>query len=191
MEEPPSMPRPAVLPHLLALLAVLLGVATGCTTYDTAYDFGSRPATAPVGPAARVDAGILGVREGDGAAPAAVDVRVRVERTGASPVSLPDGGLRLRLGNGETVAATDVRALGAAIPAAGGAATFTATFPLPGRDPATCDLSRLVLLVDLDAAGRRESATLAFPRLSTNVVWVDPWGWPGPDYNGQPTGWRQ
>jgi hypothetical protein len=120
-----------------------------------------------------------------------VDVRLRVERVGAEPVTLPQDGVQLELANGETIDVWELRAVGPAVPAAGGAASFAATFALPGRDPATCDMSRLGLLVVVDIDGRREAVTLDFERGESNILWFDPWGWPGPDYYGQPTGWRQ
>ena len=167
----------------------------GCATYDSGLDFQPRPCAAqvrgPDGHAGRVEATVLGVREGGRSTPASVDVKVRVERFGALPVAVPAENLRLMTGDRETLEACDVKPIGPAVAASGGAATFQATFALPGRDPASFDLSDLDLLVPVDVDGRRQTVTLAFQRGETSYLWADPWNWPGEDYSGNPTGWRR
>ena len=188
----PHLSRP-LLATVSALLLLLL--LAGCSTYDSAYHYGSRPTSAPlpgdVGHAARVEAQVLGVRENADGPRAGIDVRLRVERSGAVPVSVSTGDLRLVTAGSEELMATDVRALGPVIPAAGGAASFEVTFALPGRRAGAFDLHGLSLLVPLDVDGHRETTFVAFEKSPLLYLWTDPWGWPGTDFSGNPTGWRQ
>lgn len=179
----------------LPLLVTLL--LAGCATYDTAYDYGSRPNGAAVpgrggaGAAGLLEAQVMGVREGDATGPASIDVRLRVQRFGATTVAVPVESLQLLTGDREPLGVKDVRAIGPAVAASGGAAAYQATFSLPGRDPAIFDLSGLDLMVPVDVDGQRSTVRIAFQRGATAYIWADPREWPGPDYNGRPTGWRK
>jgi hypothetical protein len=187
-----NQPSPRPLLSALLLASVLAGCAS---TYDTGYVFQPRPREAsvrgPGGQAGRVSATVLGVREEGPDGRAEIDVKVRVERYGETPVSVVPDELRLVTGDRETLVVRDVRTLGPAIAASGGAAVLQAAFPLPGRDPSKFDLSGLDLVVAVDVGERRETVHLPFQRGATEFLWIDPWGWPGPDYNGNPTGWRK
>lgn len=174
---------------------VLAAALTGCATYDPAYHYGSRPATARLaggaGRAGNVEALVLGVRDGADGPRAGIDVRLRVERSGAVPVSVPTDDLRLVTAGSVELAAGEIRTIGPSVPAAGGAATFVITFPLPGRHASASDLRGLTLHVPVDVDGRRETVCVDFEKSAPVYLWSDPWGWPGPDYSGRPTGWRQ
>jgi hypothetical protein len=187
------MSRPPLRRSAAALAAAtLLGACA--SRYDTAYHWAPRPREAAVHgagrEAGRVGATVLGVREGGAAGRAEIDVKLRVERFGDVPVGVAPDGLRLVTANRESLAPSEVRPVGPSVAAKGGAATFVATFPLPGRDPAVFDLSTLRLLVPVDVAGRVEEVRLPFERTDSAWLWIDPWGWPGTDSNGNPLGWR-
>ncbi|MCE9636766.1 MAG: hypothetical protein K8T90_13765 [Planctomycetes bacterium] len=199
------MPRPiqalAILPALCFVTTLIATLLTGCATYDSGYQYGTRPRGASVpgraGPAGavsvadaagRLEAQVLGVREGDATGPASIDVRLRVERFGATTVAVPVGDLQLVTGDREQLGVRDVRAIGPAVAASGGAAAYQATFALPGRDPAIFDLSGLDLMIPVDVDGHRSVVRIPFQRGATAYIWADPWEWPGRDANGRPTG---
>ena len=183
--------------RLLPLMCCAAALLAGCATYDTTYDFGKRPTGAVVpGPkgrasAGRVEATVLGVRGGRASETASIDVKVRVERFGDTPVAVPADGLRLLTGDREPLTVRSVKQTGPVSAASGGAMAFEATFSLPGRDPGVFNLTDLDLMVPVDVAGRRETLRIGFQRGATAYLWVDPWDWAGTDYVGRPTGWRQ
>lgn len=178
-----------------ALLPALLLLLAGCATYDTAYLFDPVTDTAavpgPDGDAGRVQARVLGIREAGADGHAAIDVRLRLERYGATTVALPAASLRIETAAKVPAPLHAIKAMGPEVPAQGGACAFEATFALPGRDPSQFDLAGLSLHVPVDVGGKLESVTLNFQRGATVYLWVDPWNWPGLDYTGRQTGWRE
>lgn len=191
------MPRPTHVPTTLIASAAAAALLAGCASYDTGYDYGSRPSGVAVpgrpgaAAAGRLEAQVLGVREGDATSSASIDVQLRVRRFGATTVAVPIEGLQLLTGDRDPLGVRNAHAIGPAVAASGGAAAYKATFSLPGRDPGVFDLSGLDLMIPVDVDGQRSMVRIPFQRGATAYVWADPWEWPGRDYNGQPLGWRK
>jgi hypothetical protein len=176
---------------------LLLPLLAGCaSTYRAGYVYHalcgrSASVSASEGEVGRVDATVLGVRRDACDGRAAIDVRVRLERLGATAVALTAGDLRLVTRSHGTLGTAEVRCVGPRVPARGGASTCEASFALPGRDPGCFDLSALEIEVPVDVAGRAQTVTLGFARGVPAYVWPDPWEWPGRTPVGTPSGYRQ
>jgi hypothetical protein len=168
-------------PILLAALAVL----AGCATYDPNYEFDPAPAVAtivpPDGGGGRLLATVLGVRNAHDDEPPAIDVRVRVERSGETPLSLDVGAMSLVTADMTALRPADPP--GTTLAAADAAAVRDVAFPLPaGRDADDLGLSGLSLLAPVTVGARRIEISIPFRRVE--YVWPDPWWGPGWGFGG-------
>ncbi|MCG3133922.1 MAG: hypothetical protein HMLKMBBP_01189 [Planctomycetes bacterium] len=185
LNRPPRAVRwGTVRPAVPACLALSLASA-GCAAFEPAYVYSPSPAREPVMRDVErvgvVEARVVGARRSSGTEPAALVVNVRVQRDGETPVALAPERTRMTTGTrrGLRLGAVDVG--GPLVPAAGGAAAFTAVFELiPPADLADLDFDVLTLHADLDVGRAMTPVRLAFRRDEPEHAWWDPWRGPGP-----------
>ncbi|MFQ5749512.1 MAG: hypothetical protein ACE5H3_08655 [Planctomycetota bacterium] len=164
------MRRPVRPPLALGCLVLL---TSGCSTYYTRYRFEPRPAEAAFSSPGKDQAPralfrVAGIRRGDHDAgrPPEVEIGVRLENPGDTPLALETGAVRLVTADLKELGPLRQEPEGPATAGPGETVILTLFFPLPpGTSPSDLDLDGLNLRWALAAGNEKKNGSIAFERL--------------------------